>query len=135
MTIFIVSFMINCYFDDKYHQSQKHWRVHKIKIWYGGEFGDLSDTGTSLTVQLESTCILFFLWDKFFGSWIFNRRFKYCTFHFHEKHKSVCTPLRAYTLGKLGTSMRHLRRDVAMCSRFGGKYFHPSLRRIVYYVT
>ena len=26
-----------------------------MKVWYGGEFGDLSETGTSLTVQLEST--------------------------------------------------------------------------------
>ena len=24
-------------------------------------------------------------------------------FHFHEKHKAVCIPLRAYTLGKFGT--------------------------------
>ena len=30
--------------------------------------------------------------------------------------------------------MRHLWRDVATCPRFGGKYFQPSLRRIVCYV-
>ena len=74
-----------------------------MKVWCGGEFSDFSETDTSSTLQLESTCILFLIWDKFLGSWIFNRHFKYCTFHFHEKHKAVCT-------GKFGAHDETLQR-------------------------
>ena len=46
------------------------------------------------------------------------------------------TKLYAYAPGKFGAhTMRHLRHDVATCPRFGGKYFHRSLRCIVCYVT
>ena len=93
----------------------------KYTVWCGGEFGDLSETGTSFILQLESTCVLFFIWDKFLGSWIFNRHFKYSTVHFHEKQSCMHThPVNSAHM------MCHLRHDVATCPRFGGKIF-PSV--------